>query len=249
MEPMEAIEARISCRSYESREVEPEKLAHLQKLIDDVNADTGMHFQLYTPENPGYLKLSSAMFATQAPVYAALVAQDNQRGQEMVGYYGEMLVLLATQLGLGTCWVAGTYDHDSLIAEVGEGETVHDVVPIGYATPKVPLKQRTMRAGLRRRDRKLEAMFESDIPLEQAPAWIRAGIEAVRKGPSAVNEQPVVFLWDSATETLTTKVIPVKTTLAYTDLGIAKLHFEVAATALGVKGTWDWDTGTPFEVV
>lgn len=30
--------------------------------------------------------------------------------REKVGYWGEKLVLEATRLGLGTCWVGGTFD-------------------------------------------------------------------------------------------------------------------------------------------
>lgn len=30
--------------------------------------------------------------------------------KEKVGYYGEQLILKVTELGLGSCWVGGTFD-------------------------------------------------------------------------------------------------------------------------------------------
>ena len=65
-----------------------------------------------------------------------------------------------------------------------------------------------------------------------------AGIACVLKGPSAVNQQPVVFVQDA--QGLRATLPSVKREVAYTDLGIAKLHFELGAATEGVLGSWQW---------
>ena len=149
-------------------------------------------------------------------------------------------MLFATQLGLGTCWVASTFDRKNTRVELAEGEKLHDVVPIGYAMEKVPLKQRTIRKSIRARDRKLEDLWEGQEPLDQAPPWVQAAIASVHRGPSAINGQPVVFTQATPEAPIKTKLRPIQPGLKYTDLGIAKLHFELAARACGVDGAWEW---------
>ncbi|MGI6220645.1 MAG: nitroreductase family protein [Coriobacteriales bacterium] len=249
MDIIEAIETRISCRAYEQRPVEPEKVAALEEEIASINEKTGLHFQLYGPRANGtVIEMSPKMFAGNPPLYAALVSQDNPIDKERLGYYGEQLVLLATQLGLGTCWVASTYDRETTRVELDEGEKLHDVVPIGYAPEKAPLKQRTIRKTIRARDKKLADMWEGPQPLDEAPAWMQAAITAVHKGPSAINGQPVVFKQEAEGAPITAAIITTKTTQEHTDLGIAKLHFELAARACGVEGTWEWGDGGRFEI-
>ena len=238
---IEAIDTRISCRVFEQQPIEPEKIAALEDEVATINGESGLHFQLYGPREDGFvIEMSSKLFANNPPLYAALVAQQGSLYKEKLGYFGERLVLLATQLGLGTCWVASTFDRATTRVELAEGEVLHDVIPIGYAPAKTPLKQRTLRKTIRSRDKKLEDLWKGPQPLDQSPAWIQAAIAAVHKGPSAVNGQPVVFVQASPDAPITTKLGPLKTKQEHTDLGIAKLHFEIAARACGVKGAWEW---------
>jgi len=39
--------------------------------------------------------------------------KDDPNSQEKLGYYGELIVLQATEMRLGTCWVGGTFDRES----------------------------------------------------------------------------------------------------------------------------------------
>lgn len=247
MNIIEAIETRISCRAFEPRAVEEDKVKALEEEIARINGETGLSFQLYGPREDGTaIDMNDKMFAGNPPLYAALVSQDNPVDKERLGYYGEQLVLLATQLGLGTCWVASTYDQSTTRVELEEGEKLHDVIPIGYAPEKLPLKQRTIRKTIRSRSKKQEALWNGPMPLGAAPSWIQACIDAVWKGPSAINGQPVVFSQEAEGAPITADIITTKTTQEHTDLGIAKLHFEIAARECGVEGTWEWGQGGAF---
>lgn len=253
-----AIESRISCRSYEDKPVEPWKVDDLRALLDTLNADSGCKFQLYGPRAEGQraIDLSSQMFAGPVYLYAALVASHVAIGGESVGYFGEKLVLRATQLGLGTCWVAGTFNRKTTRAEIPDGCRLWDVIPIGYAASKTPMKQALIRKGLRRSTKEPQAIVRADRPYDELPAWIRAGVDAILKGPSAVNRQPVVLTCSSGTGRhyspdgwkISADVPDLKSDVQLNDLGIAKLHFELAAAGHGVVGTWEPGRGGLFMV-
>ena len=247
MDIIEAIQTRVSCRAFEARPLEESTLAELEAEIERINEESGLRFQLYGPREDGTAPdVSLKMFASKPPCYAAFVGPVGPEPEERLGYYGERFVLFATQLGLGTCWVAGTYEQATTRAEVGEGEKLHDVIPLGYAPAKMPLKQRTIRSGIRARDKKLSALWNGARALSEEPAWVQACVLAVQRGPSAVNEQPVVFTRASDDEPIRAKLARVKSGLEYTDLGIAKLHFELVARECGIDGRWEWGAGGVF---
>ena len=247
MDVIQAIENRISCRAFTSQPVEQKKLDALVEEAGRINQESGLSFQVYGPREDGTaVDMSASMFAANPPCYAALVARKDPIEEEKLGYYGERLVLFAEMMGLSTCWVAGTFNRETTRVELAEGEVLHDVIPIGYAPAKLPLKQRTIRAGIRRRSKALEDLYRGPVPLGDAPDWIRACVDAVWKGPSAVNEQPVVFVQDDVEGPVRAELIRVKSGMEYTDLGIAKYHFAVVAEACGVAGTWEWGSGGIF---
>ncbi|MDO4533573.1 MAG: nitroreductase family protein [Coriobacteriia bacterium] len=247
MDIIEAIETRISCRAFTKDGINQETFDALAAEIEALNAESGLHFQLYGPRADGTaIDMQRKMFAANPPAYAALVAQKGPLPEEMLGYYGEKLVLKATQLGLGTCWVASTYDRSTTRVELAPGEKLHDVVPIGYAPEKMPLLQRTIRGRIRGRSKPNEQLYRGPQPLAQAPEWIQAAIQAVQLAPSAICEQPVVFVQDDPDTPIRATLPQIRTKMEYTDLGIAKLHFQIAAAECGVQGTWEWGEGGAF---
>lgn len=247
MIPIEAIEKRISCRAYADQPLDQPVIDELATLAATLGEEGGFTLAVIGPTDGGKkLRLNGRMFSGPVSTYAALIGADDDLTREKVGYFGEKLVLHATQMGLGTCWVAGTFDRKSVTVPLGEGEVLHDVIPLGIMAARQTFAQRTIRAGLRRRDKKPEAMYQGDTSLMDAPAWIRSGIDAVIKGPSAVNEQPVVFVREQGQ--LRATLPHPKRSVEYTDLGIAKLHFQIAAEAAGVIGSWSWGNGGTFTV-
>ena len=244
----EAVQKRISCRSFEERFIEAEKLQKLKEYVEELNAESGLHFQLFSSTETGKpaIKMNGAMFSGRVYTFAALVGGTDPGSSEKVGYYGQRLVLYATQLGLGTCWVASTYDSKSITVDVPCGEKIWDVVPIGYATARIPLKQKTIRAMIRRSDRSLTQFLESDVGYNDAPEWIRKGIEAVLLGPSAVNQQCINIGYKDGK--VTARIWKDGRGLQYNDLGIAKKQFEVGAAEAGVKGHFLPGDGAEFVV-
>ena len=241
----EAVEKRISCRAYRNEKIDSDTLQRLSDYIAELNRESGLRFQICTTDSPT-IKLSAAMFDGDVYTYAVLVGGDDPITSEKVGYYGQKLVLYATRLGLGTCWVAGTYDSKSITAEVSEGEKVWDVIPMGYAHDRTPAKQRVIRATIRKRDRKIEDFVESDMSFDELPDWLRQSVKAVKLGPSAVNQQPVNIVYRDGR--VFAKIWKNGHGLQFNDLGIAKYQFEVGAAAHGVVGTWDFGDMGEFHI-
>ena len=251
MTEWEAVEKRISCRAFEDRLIEPGILKQLGEYVKELNQESGLSFQLIASEEKGKpaIKMSPAMFSGPVYAFAALVAKDSMEASEELGYYGEKLVLRAVQLGLGTCWVASTYDAASFHADAAEGERLWDVIPLGYAMAKTPLKQAMTRSMIRKRDRKKEKFLDegSDVTYADAPDWVKKGIDAMLLGPSAVNQQPVNVLMKDGTVSMV--ICKRGHGLEYNDMGIAKRQFEIGAAEAGVSGRFEWGDGGKFILV
>lgn len=110
-----AIAARISVRAYEGRAIEDEKIALLSRYVEYANAaQDSVVLGLHGPfENAGEeCGIAKSMFAGAFHWFASLSYPVHDAAEEVCGWYGEEFILLATHLGLGTCWVAGTYDKE-----------------------------------------------------------------------------------------------------------------------------------------
>lgn len=246
MTDWEASKKRISCRAFEDRLIEEDVLEALEAHMQDLNAKYDLSFTLIVSREAGKpaIKMAPAMFSGPVYAFAALVGGEDALSGEKIGYYGQDLVLTAEKLGLGTCWVASTYDRKSFDLEVPEDQEIRAVIPMGYAPEKMPLKQQLIRAGIRRSDRKPEEVLESGLTLDQVPAYVRMGIEAVLDGPSAVNGQPVNIVYDRGK--VWARLWKTEHGIQFLDLGIAKRQFEIGAAEAGTPGRFVFGDGGHF---
>jgi len=163
-----------------------------------------------------------------------------------MGLLGEALVLDATVMGLGTCWVAGTFSRSKTktLIELADGERVRAVTPVGVAAEREGTVQRAMQRMVKARSRK--SLDELAPGHEDWPAWAQEAAEAVQIAPSGKNGQPWRMRMDDGAFVLSK---PRSTALVPTymaDLGIALLHAQLAVQNAGVAGAWerlDYDTG------
>ena len=95
------------------------------------------------------------------------------------GILGEAFVLEATALGLGTCWVSGTYRRKQIRLPMQENETVLAVIAVGV--PEKPLQ-----APENRRRKPLDKLMNA-VP---ADGMMLDAAKLVQIAPSAMNMQP-----------------------------------------------------------
>lgn len=154
-------------------------------------------------------------------------------GKLEAGFLGEQYVLLATALGLASCWVAGTYHHKALATRLSlaPDEVVVGIIALGYAKPGKDALAGLLHTFIRRKK-----LAEIAIPLLlDGPSWLTTALEAARLAPSAINLQPWHF---SGTPQRVVLRATRRTAFTPIDLGIAMSHFTLAAEKAGMSGTW-----------
>ncbi len=116
MEQKQAIEQRISRRSFLQTPIEQQILRQLLEAIEEVNETSGLTVSYLEDGSDAFAGFKS--YGMFDGVRAMLVLKGNRELaflKEKVGYYGEQLILKATELGLGSCWVGGTFDRRSAV--------------------------------------------------------------------------------------------------------------------------------------
>ena len=175
---------------------------------------------------------------------------------EDFGYGLEAIILHATSLGLGTCWLGGNFTRSSFAKRIGAAaaEIVPAVAAVGYAAENDRARDRLRR--LARSDTRLpwDALFcraDGATPLAEAAAGPYATpLTMVRLAPSASNRQPWRVVRDGSAYHFYLPRTPGygRGTLPFTllgladlqrvDIGIAMCHFELTASELGLTGEW-----------
>lgn len=226
-----AIEARASRRAYLDTEIAPQTLAALKRKIDEVNAESGLNIAWQADGAAAMVGGKSyGMFRGVRSMLLLKGRAELPHLREKVGYYGEILVLEATALGLGTCWVGGTFDKSLL--SVPEGEELICVVPVGNVREEASLKEKLIRGAVRRKSKTVEELLQADEPVSEE---LRRAMELVQRAPTARNAQKVAF---QLADGEITAHVPEDYHLDLVDLGICKLHLEC-----GLGGRFQWGNG------
>lgn len=220
MDPLELMKSRHSVRSYNDRPIDEVTIRILRSLIDECNKVSGLHIQLCLNDGKAFNSfMSRLMKFSNVNNYIALSGEKSKNLEEKIGYYGEKIVLKATELGLGTCWVGRTYKKGKCNVKLNDDEKLFCVITIGYADSK----------GVPRKTKSIEELSSVN---GEMPDWFRKGMEAAQLAPTALNEQKFRISLDGNTVTakpgigVTTKI----------DLGIVKYHFELGAGSTN----WIW---------
>ncbi len=179
-----------------------------------------------------------------APFFIALVGDARDpHVHEKVGYTGEGIVLEATALGLGTCWVGKSFDKEiaSSFTVIKKHERIFAVTPVGYASKEASFEERLLTGfGQTHKRKPLDALV-SGMAKTSWPKWIRMSLLAARVAPSAINRQPWRFLVES--DSITVSVDDLHDSYGISkrlDCGIAMLHIEMASHVCGFVGKWEF---------
>lgn len=217
-----AIENRVSRRKFDEEMITNSEKEKIISLISQLNEASGLTMEFMEDGSGAFQKLrkSYGLFTNVRSLILMKGKKDDKNLKEKVGYYGEDLVLAVTDLGLGTCWVGGTFDRDELA--VNESEELACVVVIGkVAAPS--LTEKIMRSATHRKVKSMEERIISSQPL---PQWVQNGMKAVLLAPSAKNTQKVIFKYEND---ILSAQIEDDYAMDLIDLGIAKKHFELEA--------------------
>ncbi len=229
MDLLEAIKTRHSVRRYLKKALPADVIETLKKAISEFNRESGMNIQLITNEPKAFKGMASYGKFKGVENYIIIAGKKSPKLDEMTGYFGEHLVLLAQTLGLNTCWVGMTYKKVNGTFSLQDGEKVSCAIALGYGEAQ----------GHERKSKSISDVSNAD---SNSPEWFTKGVKAALLAPTAINQQKFRFTLTDR-KTSTGKAIVEATRLfsifGYTkiDLGTAKLHFELAAG----KDNFDWE--------
>jgi len=259
---VELIRRRRSCRKYREEPLGREARGPLEAFL--AGARGGPHgrrarFALIaaTAEDRAALKgLGTYGFIRGAPGFIVGAIGRGPGNLEDYGYLMERAILLATDLGLGTCWLGGSFSKSGFARKfaLAEDELMPAVAAVGYPEEGSFARDRIRKmAGSNFRRPPEELFFDGAFgaPLSPAAAGAYSGpLETVRWAPSASNRQPWrVVRTESGWHfhlartkgygkgTLTFTVLRMAD-LQRVDMGIAMCHFELAAREAGLDGGW-----------
>ncbi len=255
----EAIRTRTSVRAFSDQALSHNVVASLRAAAESTRVGpfgTSVRFvhleasRRRAEGDEARLRLGTYGFVAGPRGFIVCVAPRAGRLED-AGYLFERLILYATTLGVGTCWLAGTFDRQSFGEQVGlaKGEFIPAVSPIGFPAHRRSLRERLVRAGVRANDRKdWDALFfnrNPGVPLAAQGAGRYAdALEAVRRAPSASNKQPWRIVREGSAFRFLLKRTPgYGSSLGFDvqrlDMGIGMCHFEIAALAAGLAGHWE----------
>jgi len=264
-EAYKTIQERISTRNYSSHPVEAPLRRELEEYTENMGSGpfgTKPRFKILDmePLDKKELRgLGTYGFIKNARLYLLSAVKDNPRAMEDLGYSLEKAILKTTSLGLGTCWLGGTFKRAAFARKMDlqPGELLPAITPVGYpADEPNPANHPILKAvKAKRRKPWAELFFSSNgktsLSKNEAEPY-QDPLEAVRLGPSASNRQPWRIIKDEAghyhlylMENKIYNRILGKIRLQNVDMGIAMCHFEMVAREQSLSGKWIADPGTP----
>jgi hypothetical protein len=259
---VESITQRFSCRTYSGEPLPEDARAQLTEAAASMRTGpfgSRLRFMLAaaTASDDATLKhLGTYGTIRGATAFILGAAAPGEMYLEDFGHAMERLILRATALGLGTCWIGGFFTRGSFSRRMGTSRT--ERVPSVTAVGRI-FDQEHAREGLMRRSvggsrrKSWEELFHDggfDLPLpREGVGAYRVPLEMARLAPSASNKQPVRIVRSGASwhfyirrtpgylPRLARNLTGIED-LQRVDCGISMCHFELTAREIGLPGRW-----------
>ena len=250
---LEIIKKRRSVRTYGTKKVEKEKKQIIKNEMKNLKGNN-FRFELIDIDFEKGLKLGTYGMIKGASTFMIGILDKNSAYDKDVavdfGYALEQIILKATDIGLGTCWLAATFNIKDImkIISLDDKEQVVMISPVGYGD-KIRGMEKLARFAAKSDKRKpweelfFNQDFNTSLSKDEAGEYAPS-LDMVRLAPSAANKQPWRILkinnsYDIYTvKTSFSEKEGQKINITYNDIGIAKVHFEYAAKEKGLKGNW-----------
>jgi nitroreductase len=256
------VRQRHSCRTYVPKPIEERQQRSLAEFLaancaGPLGSQARFVLVAATDEDRKSLKgLGTYGFVQGATGFVVGAVRHGRHDLEDYGYLLERAVLFATDLGLGTCWLGGSFYQSSFARKVAatRDELVPAVIAVGHSAQRGDVRGRIREYARNHQRLGNELLFFSrkfgqPVDAGQVGAYANA-LEAVRWAPSASNQQPwrIVQTEDAWHFYLRRTQGYGKGTLLFSllgladlqrvDMGIAMCHFELVAREFGLAGGW-----------
>lgn len=195
----QAIKMRTSVRTFDGNGLKPEHEKMLKEYLLTKENRIGVfgseiNIQYLTPTGEEFKSVGTYGVIKSAPAYLAISCKKTMENMVDCGYIIENLVLFLASIGIGSCWLGGTFKRQqlSLKTELAEDEFIPILLPIGYENLKKSFTDKAIRTIARSHSREpfntrfFMNTFEESITEKE----LLDQLEFVKMAPSASNKQP-----------------------------------------------------------
>lgn len=257
MDILKTIAERQSCRTYNGLRLDKattEELIRMAATLPPLFDDVATPVIRLVDNDEAEGNLGTYGFITGARQFLVMASGKSPRERVQAGFMFEAMVLRATSLGLGTCWLGGTFNRGAFAEAMGDldgGREVSIVSPVGHSTPKRRFAERLMRRVVKSDRRKPFGELFKGVDAESQLGRV---LQGVRLAPSSSNSQPwrvtvtqekgdgqasrrTVVRFDCATDNRFSDI----------DMGIAYCHFLLSSAQEGLSWKVE-NTSTPLSL-
>ena len=152
--------------------------------------------------------------------YIAVTGPKDKEADEICGYYGEKLVLLAQTMNIKSCWVGASYSKKHTKVDLAPNQRLIIAIGLGYSD----------QAGNPHRSKDFDEVATVKAP--PAPQWFNDGVRAALLAPTAINQQKFHLTLTDQKDSEGRLIVELERKrgpYSRVDAGIVRYHFEVAA--------------------
>lgn len=258
---IDTIKKRCSVRTFQDKYITPQTRNMLQDYMNSLENPFGMPVKKYMIDkklSSEGEKLGTYGVIKGASTFLGISVPDIDLAHVAAGYEFENLILEATAMGLGTVWLAATFNRDGFSSAMGipEDELFPAISPVGYPSAKRSITESLMRTAMRSSTRKdwsslfYQDNFQTPLNKDMAGAYAEP-LEMLRLAPSDKNTQPwrVLKYGNSFHFYITYKpgISRGEEIIKRVDAGIALSHFHQTVLELGLNGYFGLQEPTDVE--
>lgn len=243
----QAVFQRHSVRSFRQKQPEEHILSVLRSEVQyAVSRDAAIHFQLKLDDREPFkgFRASYGMFRNASNYVACIIDTSYNDCLQKAGFWAEMIALKAVSLGLGTCFVSGTFKPKRVVSQLRVTWRLPFILIFGTpeeeaTTGMARLMRSIVKSGKRPTAR--DVLDKGSMPYDEVmKRWpeLRKPLEAVAAAPSSMNRRPVRIRISPDENSQTPRVEAVMAKVydsSDIDLGIALANWQAVA-----GGEWEF---------
>ena len=248
---LDVIKKRKSVRTFSPEPLEDAHRIHLESHLESIGEGPFRHVSRIMDAPAADGNDEGQQIGTYGVIkgqqgYLVGICRPSRESLMDLGYNMQGAVLLLSSLGIGTCWLGGTFKRSDIkdYVDLEDDEGIAAVIPYGYPAEKARVIEGLMKkaAGSSKR----RAFNELFTVAEEADEGVFECLEAVRLAPSSMNNQPWRAVVDGRGIHLFMALpgrirVEAGLNMRYLDIGIAMYHLEgVCKESFGCVG-WEND--------
>lgn len=214
------IDKRVSRREFKNIDLTEELKQKITSLVTQMNENGGLESQVVFNADgddfPTY-----GRFINPRNYIKMLCDESLEDYNFKIGYHGQKLVLKLVEMGLGTCWAGISFSR--VKAQIPVGKRLRAVIMFGFVDDEMSDFEKYIMSSTSVVSRDVKCFYH---PKETVPEIFLEGIKAVSRAPSAMNRQPVNFIFN---DKKALAYVEKPDTLQGIGLGIAVKHFEIGS--------------------